>query len=178
MDCKEQRHANLRSEFFWISSWQRTWIYLTLHVCYNFHFCLFSWQMCGLVGWLCMLCWWEHIHSRTRRTQRISGKQSMYYILSCVCLSSIQVLFFLFTVYEFLVVYLQRIMAVQYKIPDYVHISQDCRHLLSRIFVANPIRVWMNKPCLNLTINLYCEDTSYYIALVDVLSLNFNQSGN
>jgi len=91
VDCKEQRHANLRSEFFWISSWQRTWIYLTLLVCYNFHFCLFSWQMCGLVGWLCMLCWWEHIHSRTRRTQRISGKQSMYYILSCVCLSSIQV---------------------------------------------------------------------------------------
>ncbi|PHT63724.1 Serine/threonine-protein kinase SRK2A [Capsicum annuum] len=35
---------------------------------------------------------------------------------------------------------IQRIMAVQYKIPDYVHISQDCRHLLSRIFVANPAR--------------------------------------
>ncbi|TKY71369.1 Serine/threonine-protein kinase SRK2B [Spatholobus suberectus] len=35
---------------------------------------------------------------------------------------------------------INRIMAVQYKIPDYVHISQDCRHLLSRIFVANPAR--------------------------------------
>uniref|UniRef100_A0A0A0KYK0 non-specific serine/threonine protein kinase n=1 Tax=Cucumis sativus TaxID=3659 RepID=A0A0A0KYK0_CUCSA len=35
---------------------------------------------------------------------------------------------------------IQRIMAVQYKIPDYVHISQDCRHLLSRIFVPNPSR--------------------------------------
>ncbi|CAL0300779.1 unnamed protein product [Lupinus luteus] len=35
---------------------------------------------------------------------------------------------------------INRIMAVQYKIPDYVHISQDCRHLLSRIFVANPVR--------------------------------------
>ncbi|EEF49152.1 Serine/threonine-protein kinase SAPK7, putative [Ricinus communis] len=35
---------------------------------------------------------------------------------------------------------IQRIMAVQYKIPDYVHVSQDCRHLLSRIFVANPSR--------------------------------------
>ncbi|WVZ21700.1 hypothetical protein V8G54_009022 [Vigna mungo] len=35
---------------------------------------------------------------------------------------------------------IQRIMAVQYKIPDYVHISQDCRQLLSRIFVANPLR--------------------------------------
>ncbi|PWA39590.1 SNF1-related protein kinase 2.10 [Artemisia annua] len=35
---------------------------------------------------------------------------------------------------------IQRIMAVQYKIPDYVHISQDCRHLLSRIFVPNATR--------------------------------------
>ncbi|KAJ7957119.1 Protein kinase [Quillaja saponaria] len=35
---------------------------------------------------------------------------------------------------------IQKIMAVQYKIPDYVHISQDCKHLLSRIFVANPLR--------------------------------------
>ncbi|XP_021300989.1 serine/threonine-protein kinase SRK2A-like isoform X1 [Herrania umbratica] len=35
---------------------------------------------------------------------------------------------------------IQRIMAVQYKIPDYVHVSQDCRNLLSRIFVANPSR--------------------------------------
>ncbi|KAJ0644931.1 putative protein kinase CAMK-OST1L family [Helianthus annuus] len=33
---------------------------------------------------------------------------------------------------------IQRIMAVQYKIPDHVHLSEDCRHLLSRIFVANP----------------------------------------
>ncbi|KAL0422266.1 UNVERIFIED_CONTAM: Serine/threonine-protein kinase SRK2A [Sesamum latifolium] len=35
---------------------------------------------------------------------------------------------------------IQRIMAVQYRIPDYVHISQDCRHLLSRIFVATASR--------------------------------------
>lgn len=33
-----------------------------------------------------------------------------------------------------------RIMAVQYKIPEYVHISQDCKHLLSRIFTTNPTR--------------------------------------
>ncbi|XP_077244868.1 serine/threonine-protein kinase SAPK3-like [Tasmannia lanceolata] len=31
-----------------------------------------------------------------------------------------------------------RIMNVQYSIPDYVRVSADCRHLLSRIFVANP----------------------------------------
>ncbi|KAF3620645.1 Serine/threonine-protein kinase SRK2A [Capsicum annuum] len=35
---------------------------------------------------------------------------------------------------------ISRIMAVQYKIPDYVHISHDCKHLLSRIFVASPAR--------------------------------------
>ncbi|XP_073155601.1 serine/threonine-protein kinase SRK2A-like [Henckelia pumila] len=35
---------------------------------------------------------------------------------------------------------ISRIMGVQYTIPDYVYISQDCRHLLSRIFVAHPSR--------------------------------------
>ncbi|KFK32775.1 hypothetical protein AALP_AA6G287000 [Arabis alpina] len=34
----------------------------------------------------------------------------------------------------------QKIMAVKYKIPGYVHISEDCRKLLSRIFVANPLQ--------------------------------------
>jgi serine/threonine-protein kinase SRK2 len=33
---------------------------------------------------------------------------------------------------------LQKILGVQYVIPDYVHISPDCRHLISRIFDANP----------------------------------------
>lgn len=31
-----------------------------------------------------------------------------------------------------------RILGVQYAIPDYVHVSEECRHLLSRIFVADP----------------------------------------
>eukprot|EP01018_Ginkgo_biloba_P035077 Gb_04315 [translate_table: standard] len=34
----------------------------------------------------------------------------------------------------------QRILSVQYSIPDYVHVSAECRHLLSRIFVANPAK--------------------------------------
>ncbi|CAO2815154.1 unnamed protein product [Amaranthus hypochondriacus] len=33
---------------------------------------------------------------------------------------------------------IHRILNVQYSIPDYVHISPECRHLLSRIFVAEP----------------------------------------
>ncbi|KAM7251421.1 hypothetical protein ACFE04_023304 [Oxalis oulophora] len=36
---------------------------------------------------------------------------------------------------------ISRIMAVQYKIPDYVHISQDCKNLIARIFAAGPARV-------------------------------------
>ncbi|KAI3884879.1 hypothetical protein MKW92_001248 [Papaver armeniacum] len=31
-----------------------------------------------------------------------------------------------------------RILSVHYSIPDYVRVSMDCKHLLSRIFVANP----------------------------------------
>jgi serine/threonine-protein kinase SRK2 len=33
---------------------------------------------------------------------------------------------------------IQRILSVHYTIPDYVRISSDCKHLLSRIFVADP----------------------------------------
>jgi len=36
---------------------------------------------------------------------------------------------------------LQRILKVQYSIPDYVQISPECRHLISRIFVADPEQV-------------------------------------
>ena len=37
--------------------------------------------------------------------------------------------------------FVQRILNVQYSIPDYVHISAECRHLISRIFVADPAKV-------------------------------------
>ena len=40
-----------------------------------------------------------------------------------------------------IVCFLQRILKVQYSIPDYVHISPECRHLISRIFVADPATV-------------------------------------
>ena len=32
-------------------------------------------------------------------------------------------------------------MSIQYKIPEYVHVSQDCKELLSRIFIANSAKV-------------------------------------
>ncbi|OIV92890.1 hypothetical protein TanjilG_01024 [Lupinus angustifolius] len=33
---------------------------------------------------------------------------------------------------------IQRVLSVQYSIPDFVHISSECRHLISRIFVFDP----------------------------------------
>ncbi|GFS41175.1 protein kinase superfamily protein [Actinidia rufa] len=35
---------------------------------------------------------------------------------------------------------IQRILSVQYSIPDYVHISPECQHLISGIFVADPAK--------------------------------------
>lgn len=58
----------------------------------------------------------------------------------------------------------QRIVAVQYKIPDYVHISQDCRHLLSRIFVANPSRV----KAIQLLFLIFPELRYLYIMTIDI----------
>lgn len=37
--------------------------------------------------------------------------------------------------------FMQRILSVQYSIPDVVQISQECRELISRIFVADPAMV-------------------------------------
>lgn len=42
---------------------------------------------------------------------------------------------------ENIALFVQRILNVQYSIPDYVHISPECRHLISRIFVADPTQV-------------------------------------
>ncbi|XP_022746513.1 serine/threonine-protein kinase SRK2E-like isoform X2 [Durio zibethinus] len=35
---------------------------------------------------------------------------------------------------------IHRILNVQYSIPDYVHVSPECRHLISMIFVADPAK--------------------------------------
>lgn len=40
-----------------------------------------------------------------------------------------------------LFVFFQRILSVQYSIPDYVHISPECLDLIQRIFIANPATV-------------------------------------
>ena len=45
-------------------------------------------------------------------------------------------------------IFVQRILSVQYAIPDFVRVSMECRHLLSRIFVANPEQVIVFYPKL------------------------------
>ncbi|KAJ6830176.1 uncharacterized protein M6B38_355180 [Iris pallida] len=62
-----------------------------------------------------------------------------------------------------------RIMAIQYKIPDHIRLSQDCKHLLSQIFVTNPtkritIREIRNHPWFlkNLPRELMAESQSVY----------------
>lgn len=109
-----------------------------MEVVFTIGLCFISWQMFGPVVRLFMWCLWEHTPLKTRKIQKTSERLLMWeYTLvvpfdqwRCSCL---------LILCSFCP--LQRIMAVQYKIPDYVHISQDCRHLLSRIFVANPSRV-------------------------------------
>nr|KJB40354.1 hypothetical protein B456_007G059900 [Gossypium raimondii] len=41
---------------------------------------------------------------------------------------------------------IQRILSVHYSIPDYVRVSKECKHLLSRIFVADPEKVFDSHP--------------------------------
>ena len=83
------------------------------------------------------------IHLRILRTLGTFGKQSGY-------VDTLHIRSYLYCVWFLLIIYLlvagvalsiQRILSVQYTIPDYVHISVECRHLLSRIFVANPAKV-------------------------------------
>ncbi|GMP48329.1 hypothetical protein CsSME_00015720 [Camellia sinensis var. sinensis] len=61
---------------------------------------------------------------------------------------------------------IQRILKVQYSIPDYVHISPECSHLISRIFVADPAKrismseIWNDRWFLrNLPADLVDEKT-------------------
>lgn len=35
----------------------------------------------------------------------------------------------------------QRILSVQYSVPENIQISEECRHLISRIFVGDPAQV-------------------------------------
>ncbi|KAM3311316.1 hypothetical protein ACQJBY_031783 [Aegilops geniculata] len=53
---------------------------------------------------------------------------------------------------------IQRILSVQYSIPDYVHISAECRDLIAKIFVGNPA-----------TVSTYYQDFRVTICCIQIL---------
>ncbi|XP_031739575.1 serine/threonine-protein kinase SRK2G isoform X2 [Cucumis sativus] len=60
-----------------------------------------------------------------------------------------------------------RIMSEGYKIPDCVHISKDCQHLLSRIFVRNPskrisVKEIMNHPWFSKNIQSEASEELFF----------------
>jgi len=158
--CFSQFHVNwlrivsvyLKASFNWL----RSYISFVIHISWWLQLRLmFRQQMFGPVEWHFMLCWWAHTLLKTHRILRTSERRLLY-AYSINFSTSTQVTHFLYllkweTPSWFI---LQRIMAVQYKIPEYVRISQDCRHLLSQIFTTNPARV-----CLSL--EFLCDFTSW-----------------
>ena len=111
--------------------------------------CSCSLQTYGPVGWLFTSCLWEHTHLKTPMTPRIYARPFRWHAIRHYYRYLIQfLLLFSFFQHHFTLIpvtlRLQQIMQVQYKIPDYVHISTECQQLLARIFVANPMRVMIS----------------------------------
>lgn len=57
------------------------------------------------------------------------------FVLGDICLTNFWLIYLLF---DFVIFFLQRILSVQYTIPENINISPECRHLISRIFVPDP----------------------------------------
>lgn len=117
-------------------------------------------------------CWWVRILLRILRTLGTFGKQSGY-------VDALYIRSYLYCVWFLLIIYLlvagvalsiQRILSVQYTIPDYVHISVECRHLLSRIFVANPAKV-------HNTVYFWIEIFKVYCFLLSQFNFSIHYSG-
>ncbi|CAN6480004.1 unnamed protein product [Victoria cruziana] len=64
-----------------------------------------------------------------------------------------------------------RILGVHYSIPNYVRVSAECRHLLSRIFVANPEKVnhprFVSVELINDTGLIFKRCTSFFCTVHD-----------
>lgn len=108
------------------------------------HVSNFRLLMCGPVVWLSMWCWLVRILLRTLMNQRTSGRQYMYCFipflvtwLQCDSIYCIELFYWVRGILSFL----QRILHVQYSIPDNIQVAPACRHLISRIFVADPKKV-------------------------------------
>ena len=99
-------------------------------------------QMFGLVGLPYMWCLLVLIHLKILMIQEISGKQLRLVIYDTGFKLPNSFLLHLWFLSSWDVDCLwQRILSVHYSIPDYVRVSMECKHLLSRIFVANPEKV-------------------------------------
>lgn len=99
-------------------------------------------QMFGLVGLPYMWCLLVLIHLKILMIQEISGKQLRLVIYGTGFKLPNSFLLHLWFLSSWDVDCLwQRILSVHYSIPDYVRVSMECKHLLSRIFVANPEKV-------------------------------------
>lgn len=63
----------------------------------------------------------------------------------------------------------QRILSVQYSIPDYVRISMEGIRLLSRIFVADPEKVWLHSLRFSFLLPKFDLRIRFFIASSDFL---------
>lgn len=72
--------------------------------------------------------------------QGTSGRQFMYLLLP-LWHHYLFMSFFFIKGKKFSLTFLQRVLQVQYSIPENVKISPECRHLISRIFVGDPAKV-------------------------------------
>lgn len=100
----------------------------------------FSLQISGLVVSHYTWCWLELILLKTQVIQKISERPLLWVTPSqkeYPPWDKMQTITYCFTS-SF---WLQKILGVQYSIPDNIQISVECQHLLSRIFVANPAEV-------------------------------------
>ena len=85
-----------------------------------------------------MLCWLDHYPFEDPAEPKNFHKtiHVMHYLSSSLSVGP-----FLRPFTNIFCCFLQRILNVQYSILDLVHVSPECRHLISRIFVADPAKV-------------------------------------
>lgn len=72
--------------------------------------------------------------------QKIFGRRSMYILVIVMILFQFLLDFLLQNNLTWLFA-TQRILSVQYSMPENIQISEECRHLISRIFVGDPAQV-------------------------------------
>ena len=62
-------------------------------------------------------------------------------------------------------------MSGDYKIPDHIHLSEDCQHLLSRMFIPDPSMVFFYMTNLYVCVLILISSTQLVILVHFVLIL-------